>query len=609
MKIFHKNSLKAIAVLLILGFIAPIASAAATPSLGLGLTYGILASTYTNTVAGTTINNGDLGYITAPALAPTVSGTTHVADAAYSQAGIDQGVALANLNSQSCTSLGAGAVNLNAITVGANPPGTFPPGCYSSGGAMNIVLSTIVTLKGAGTYIFRPNGALNTGADAVVQTTDGASACDVFWTPTATTLGANTTFIGTVIDTAGITIGSTVGWLGRALAFGKTISTNTDTITVPTCVNTNTSSSSGKTGTINVVKLVINDNGGTKTVADFPLFVNDKSVVSGQTNTFTADSTYTVNEISNANYTQAFSGDCDSAGHIFMNPSNNKFCIITNNDIGKIAAAPAVPPLIAVVKVPNPLALPAGPGIVNYTYTLRNIGTVPVTDVTMVDDSCKPTSLISGDTNTNNKLDVDETWIYRCGTTLTQTHTNTVVATGWANGISTTDIASATVVVGAATLPPLIHVTKIPNPLALTNSKGGAVTYSEKITNPGVVALSNIRIADDKCSPVEYISGDVNNDLKLDTTETWAYTCKTNLTKTTTNTVIASGEANGLTVKDLAVATVVVPAGTMHSVAPKLPNTGFAPEEENTSWAIFILAVIFMLASASLVVATKKNLI
>ena len=46
----------------------PAANAATSPSLGMASTFSILASTYTNTVSGTTIN-GDLGYTTGPAVA------------------------------------------------------------------------------------------------------------------------------------------------------------------------------------------------------------------------------------------------------------------------------------------------------------------------------------------------------------------------------------------------------------------------------------------------------------------------------------------------------------------------------------------------------------
>jgi hypothetical protein len=99
-----------------------------------------------------------------------------------------------------------------------------------------------VTLNGAGVYIFRPGGALNTGADSSVVLAGGACAADVFWAPVgATTLGANAalsltpTFAGNILDAAGITIGHFANLTGRALAFGGTVTTDADTITVPTC--------------------------------------------------------------------------------------------------------------------------------------------------------------------------------------------------------------------------------------------------------------------------------------------------------------------------------------------------------------------------------------
>lgn len=359
------------------------------------------------------------------------------------------------------------------------------------------------------------------------------------------------------------------------------------------------------TSTITVIKTVINDNGRSKIDTDFPLFVNGVSVTSGVPNVFSAPASYTISETVDSNYTQSFSVDCPN-GIVALTAGVNKICIITNNDIapassgGGSSYTPPVPPLIDVVKVPSPLSLPTGPSAVTYTYTLHNIGTVPVTNITMVGDTCSPIVLISGDTNGDSKLDVNETWVHTCSTTLTETHTNTVVTKGWANGISATDIASATVVVGVPVVPPLIHVTKIPNPLMLL-ATGGVVTYTEKITNPGTVSLSNVRLVDDKCAPINYISGDTNGDSKLDSSETWIYTCKTNLTKTTMNTAIASGEANGLTVRDIAIATVVVA-----DVIPALPATGITPDKINTLWNIVIIFGIFMAVPVSLFILIKK---
>jgi len=208
--------------------------AATPPDLGQAASFSILSSTYTNTVGGTTIN-GDIGYTTGPQVAPTVNGITFIGPSSkYTTAGTDQGSALSDINSQPCTSLGVGAVALDNVE--GHPTGEYIPGCYSSGGAMDITLNTTVTLNGEGTYIFKPHGALTTGGGSKVVLTNGASACDVFWAPTAaTSLGATSTFIGTDIDASGITIGSTVTWTGRALAYGGTVSTDVDTITSTTC--------------------------------------------------------------------------------------------------------------------------------------------------------------------------------------------------------------------------------------------------------------------------------------------------------------------------------------------------------------------------------------
>lgn len=216
--------------------------AATAPSLGSTSNYGVVSSTFTNAnTAPQTIINGDVCYTTGPVTPPlTISGAT--ATPCPPVTGVDQGLALANINGQACLSLGAGAVALDQVVVGTNPPGTIPPGCYSSGGPMNVTVSTTVTLSGNGVYIFRPGGALNTGANSRVTLAAGACASNVFWAPVgATTLGANSassnapTFVGNILDAAGITIGHFANLTGRALGFGGTVTTDANTITVPNC--------------------------------------------------------------------------------------------------------------------------------------------------------------------------------------------------------------------------------------------------------------------------------------------------------------------------------------------------------------------------------------
>ncbi len=108
---------------------------------------------------------------------------------------------------------------------------------------------------------------------------------------------------------------------------------------------------------LTVTKVVTNDNGGNKQVSDFPLFVDDTSVTSGEQNGFDAAS-YTVSETGLASYTSAISGDCDEEGDITLNPGDVKSCTITNDD--KIAEID--------VQKDAPATVQAG-GTITYTIT------------------------------------------------------------------------------------------------------------------------------------------------------------------------------------------------------------------------------------------------
>ena len=219
--------------------LAPVpALAQVAPDLGSTSTFGIVSATWDDETAGTAIT-GDVCYTTQPAslASITISGAVEVPCAGLK--GTDQNSALADLNGQSCTPLGA-AVDLNTVSIGGGPPGVFPPGCYSSTGAMNITTGTTVALNGAGVYIFRPDGAFTQGANSNVVAAGGACENDVFWTPTdATTIGANANIVGNIFrgtaDGLSITFGDSSSLVGRALAYGSTVTTANTLISVPTC--------------------------------------------------------------------------------------------------------------------------------------------------------------------------------------------------------------------------------------------------------------------------------------------------------------------------------------------------------------------------------------
>jgi len=590
-------------VFFVLGFAGSnLAFAATAVNLGTADSFAVLAgSGITNSVGPTTVV-GDVG--TFPTLTQTgfgtvtITGTNHFGDATTQSAKADLVTAYTN----------AGQVSTGLISADLGGQ-ILTPGVYKDNGAPNsLSITGTLTLDGQGNadavFIFQSASTLVTAVNSHVSLINGAQACNVFWQiGSSVTLGTGSDFKGNILAMDSITDngGSTVS--GRFLARNAAVTLNNTAISKAVCTVAPVAiTESSNNNTLTVVKHVINDNGGKAKYSDFPLFINNTPVSSGQSVSL-EPGLYKITETNRPNYKATFSGDCNASGQVNHGgvDTHNDVCIITNDDIGAPVAVPPVPPLIDVVKVPSPLSLPAGPGAVAYTYTLKNIGTVPVTDITMIGDTCSPIVLASGDTDGDSKLDLKETWVYRCSTTLSATHTNTVVANGWANGLLAVDIASATVVVGKPLDPPLIHVTKIPNPLTLL-AGGGMVTYTEKITNPGTVALSNVKLTDDKCSPVKFISGDTNNDSKLDTTETWTYTCRTNLTETTTNTAVAEGQANGLTVRDFALATVVVA-----TAVPSLPDTGFASLTSSGYFLILVGALV--LISVMLALFMKKRTI
>jgi hypothetical protein len=305
---------------------------AASPPLGAAATYGVLANTYTNSGAATTTINGDVGFLVAPTIPPGGTHTNYGSGAPYATAGADQATALTALNNHACTFTWGAAVDLFLDST-HGPAGVYTPGVYCSVGAMNVTGS--LTFNGSGTYIFRATGALGTTAGISINLTGGASACDVFWTPHATTLGAGTSFVGTLIDNDAVTVGANTVWTGRSLSFNGPVTTGaSSTITVPSCTP--------PPATLHVIKTVINDNGGTTTAASFSLHVKlagtdvagspaAGAAAPGTPYSLAAD-TYVVSEDANAGYAQSFSGDCNSSGSVTLFASDDKTCTITNND-------------------------------------------------------------------------------------------------------------------------------------------------------------------------------------------------------------------------------------------------------------------------------------
>jgi uncharacterized repeat protein (TIGR01451 family) len=125
----------------------------------------------------------------------------------------------------------------------------------------------------------------------------------------------------------------------------------------------------------------------------------------------------------------------------------------------------ACTPGIKVVKSAEPDTLPAGGGEVTYTFKVTNVGNVALTNVDVTDKpSCGTIDLVSGDEDHDNKLDLDETWIFRCTTTVTESVTDTGTATGHDGNTEVKDTSQAHVDVAEATPTPTATPTEAPTP-------------------------------------------------------------------------------------------------------------------------------------------------
>jgi hypothetical protein len=182
-------------------------------------TCSVLGASVTNT--GSTTLSGGLGVTTAAPLTGgatlSVGGASHLFDAAAAQAKADLWVAYTAATALTPT---ASLTTLDGRTLTA--------GVYTSN-AVALALNTTLTLDGQGNpdavFIFLVDAALNTGATtSSVNLVRGARAANVFWQVSgAVTLGAGSSFKGTVLGLAAITVGAGTSVQGRVLTLNGAV--------------------------------------------------------------------------------------------------------------------------------------------------------------------------------------------------------------------------------------------------------------------------------------------------------------------------------------------------------------------------------------------------
>jgi outer membrane protein OmpA-like peptidoglycan-associated protein len=213
--------------LLVVATFASPASAGPSPisvDLGSAASFSVLAGAAATIPASTL--PGEVGAVTAITDDNyTVYGSTkHVPnDAATQLALVNAGDAFTALDG-----LAAG----NTLT-GADLGGqTLVPGVYHSIAAYTATSAVTFDANGDANayFIIQGDAALNTTASTSMVLTDGAQASHIFWVlEGAATLGASSSFVGTILSHGAITVGASTHVAGRAISLTAAVTLDADT--------------------------------------------------------------------------------------------------------------------------------------------------------------------------------------------------------------------------------------------------------------------------------------------------------------------------------------------------------------------------------------------
>jgi hypothetical protein len=200
-------------------------------ALGSSASYAVLASSSIASTGATSLT-GNLGLSPGTSVTGfppgTVTGSQDVANSASASAKNDLTTAWNDAKGRSNC----------ATTVAGNIGGqTLTPGLYKSTSTLAIS-SGDLTLDGQGNanavFIFQIASSLTTTSGRMVILTNGAQASNVFWEiGSSATLGTTSTFAGTILAYASVTLDTGATLHGRAMADTGSVTLQAATVTVP----------------------------------------------------------------------------------------------------------------------------------------------------------------------------------------------------------------------------------------------------------------------------------------------------------------------------------------------------------------------------------------
>ncbi len=277
------------------------------------------------------------------------------------------------------------------------------------------------------------------------------------------------------------------------------------------------------TTSITIVKEVINDEGGSSTVADFGMATDagaltfDAGTTVGNTTTYTSEpivalnaGTYSLTELDLPYYTEGtwsctegtLTNSSATAGSIDLVITDNPVCTITNDDILFVPA-----PANTLVKAAPTYSDVDGSGTYNvgdtleYTITATNTGNIDLTNVVVSDPLLSPSS------TTCATVPIGGTCVLTGTYTLTQADIDAGTFSNTAEVVST-ELPTAVADTEVTTIPQVDDLSIVkPAPANADGdgsgdiSVGDVLTYTITATNDGTTTLNNVIVTDNLISP------------------------------------------------------------------------------------------------------------